>query len=216
MFLRALNICDPEFLDDELKYIFEVGYKNHFKKHDIERCLSLAKGTFYSVNNHSLSLNNIMCIPYHPSLENIKFPLKLLNLHLTFSFPYTIGKTLIRNSPTTREGAVYKIECGCGKFYIGQTGKTLDLRVSQHKYNVRIDDRKSAITNHTRTCHFPIKWSYAKELYKNSNFIERNLIETAIIQHTKNFNMNTSNGLYNLDNIFLHIFNKQYKPGDKL
>ena len=167
-------------------------------------------------NNHSLSLNNIMCIPYHPSLENIKFPLKLLNLHLTFSFPYTIGKTLIRNSPNTGEGAVYKIECGCGKFYIGQTGKTLDLRVSQHKYNVRIDDRKSAITNHTRTCHFPIKWSYAKELYKNSNFIERNLIETAIIQHTKNFNMNTSNGLYNLDNIFLHIFNKQYKPGDKL
>ena len=75
--------------------------------------------------------------------------------------------------------------------------------------------------NGKMTCSCVISYSTLSVIssYISLKFIERYSIETSIIQHTKNLNMNTSNGLYNLDNIFLHIFNKvnkQYKPGDKL
>ena len=89
--------------------------------------------------------------------------------------------------------------------------KHLKKRVSQHKYNVRSADTRSALYNHTVNCNFPISWSNAEALYRNSNFIERNVLESAYIYHTDDNNFNTSPGLYKLDQLVLHIIQKQYK-----
>ena len=32
MFLRALNICNPKYIDEEFSYIYNIGYKNNFKR----------------------------------------------------------------------------------------------------------------------------------------------------------------------------------------
>ena len=143
-------------------------------------------------------------------------PLKILGISTTFSYPNSIGKILICNSPKANNDIVYRIPCGCEKYYIGQSGKCLQKRISQHKYSVATDQHCNAINCHTRSCNFPIKWSEAEIIYKNRNYIERNLIETACIHHTISNNFNTSTGLFKIDPLFLHIFNKQYKIYDKL
>ena len=133
-------------------------------------------------------------------------------IHITNpEYTNTIGKTLIRNSPVYKEGIVYKVPCTCGKFYIGQSGKTLDTRLSQHEYNVARDDSSSALNLHTRQCHQPIRWNGAEEIYHRADYTERNIIETACIHYSKTNNINNHNGIYKLDDILLHIFKSQYK-----
>ena len=72
------------------------------------------------------------------------------------------------------------------------------------------------INTHTKTCNYPILWKNAKKLYHNTDFTERNIIETACILHTKDKNFNTSEGLYKLDPVVLHIFKHQYRLADIL
>ena len=215
MFLRALNICSPEYLDDEVKSIFNIGYRNDFSSHDIEHCFSMAKKTFYDEKTIS-ERENFIPLPYHPHFDNIVYPLKLLGFKTAFSFPFTIGRSLIQNSPRYEDGVVYRIPCGCNKMYIGQTGKTLEKRISQHKYNIARDDPSSAVNIHTKNCNFPINWKDSCKLFSSSNFTERNIIETACISHTKDTNFNSSFGLYKLDPIVLHIFYHQYRLKQRL
>ena len=123
---------------------------------------------------------------------------------------------LIRNSPLCNEGIVYKIPCGCGRFYIGQSGKSLDKRISQHKYSISRNDQRSAINIHTQTCNFPMKWSESIPIFFRKNFVERNIIESACIHHTKTVHMNSNFGLYKLDPVVLHVFKQQFKLKDIL
>lgn len=37
---------------------------------------------------------------------------------------------------------MYNIPCDCGAVYIGETGKTLDVRLKQHKNDVRLTQNK--------------------------------------------------------------------------
>ena len=210
MFLRALNICSPEYYNEEINNIYTIGINNNFKSSDIDNCLNLAKKSFYETNGKSKN-DNYISLPYHPSLENIVYPLKILGFTVSFSYPFTIGRTLIRNSPMHEVGSVYMIPCGCRKIYIGQSGKPLEKRISQHKQNVEKDDPKSAVNIHFKNCNVPIAWNNAKKIFSRPNFTERNIIETACISHTKNINFNTSPGIYKLDPIVLHIFKQQYK-----
>ena len=124
MFLRALNICSPEYLDDEIRNIFSIGYRHNFKTHEIEHCFCAARKTFYGEKN-TIDCEKFLSLPYHPHFEDVVYPLKLLGFRTAFSFPFTIGRTIIRNSPKHEEGIVYKIPCGCNKIYVGQTGKAL-------------------------------------------------------------------------------------------
>ena len=169
-----------------------------------------------SLLRRKIKKDNFLSLPFHPCFAEISHPLKLLGINVCFSFPNTIGKSLIRNSPICKEGIVYKIPCTCDKFYVGQSGKPLEKRLSQHRSNVAKDDPSSAVNLHTRICHQPIRWEGAKEVYKRSDYIERNIIETACIHFSKNNNINNHDGFYNLDALLLHIFKQQYKANDTL
>ena len=215
MFLRALNICSPEYYDEEINNIYSIGHANNFKTCEIDTCLNLAKKSFY-IKKDKPKNENYISFPYHPSLENIVYPFRLLGFNVSFSYPLTIGRTLIRNSPKHEDGAVYMIPCGCNKIYIGQSGKPLEKRIAQHQYNVARDDPSSAINSHSRNCNIPIDWKNTKKIFSRPNFTERNIIETACISHTKDINFNTSPGIYKLDPIVLHIFKQQYRLSEIL
>ena len=133
-----------------------------------------------------------LCLPYHPAFNDIIYPLKLLDFHVNFSYPNTIGKSLIRNSPKCERGIVYKIPCVCSRFYIGQTGKELGKRVDQHKSYVNNNMPNSALNIHHSICNNPIQWNRSSILYKSNNYIERNILESACIEFSKEVNINTS------------------------
>jgi hypothetical protein len=45
---------------------------------------------------------------------------------------------------------VYRIPCECGRVYIGQTGRSVDIRLKVHQWHIRLDHPdKSAVAEHS-------------------------------------------------------------------
>ena len=139
----------------------------------------------------------------------------LLNINTVFSYSSTIGRTLIRNRPKDENGVIYRFPCECGKYYIGETGKDIKKRVSQHQYCVRRDSQNSAINLHVNQCGSPILWKGTEIVYKQNSFHLRNILETAYINYSSLNNFNTSQGLFKLESLVSHIIAQQYKMKTK-
>ena len=104
-----------------------------------------------------------------------------------------------RNSliPDVEEGGVYSVPCReCNKVYFGETIKTLDTRISQHKYDISRYDRRNAIYRHSLETNHAIDWTNAKFLFnsKNKNILQ--MVESALISRCPNFNL--ASGFFNV------------------
>ena len=206
MFLRAYRVCSPEFFDDEVSYIFDIGSKLKYPKTFIELCLSKTKKIFYrnndNNNNNNKKMENILVLPFNEKLMKIKYLFKIINVDLVFSFKNTLKNILIKNSPTNNTSCLYKIPCNnCGSFYIGQTSKSLSIRIAQHKNYVRTAQENSAIFCHYQEYNHPVSWKDSSEILYISNFYTRNLLESILIKVTFDKNMNLSLGMYTTDKI---------------
>jgi predicted GIY-YIG superfamily endonuclease len=52
----------------------------------------------------------------------------------------TLSARLVKFKPKTdkiNKEIIYSIPCMCGKSYIGETGRTLDIRLNEHKNSIR-------------------------------------------------------------------------------
>ena len=135
---------------------------------------------------------------------------KCFGIKLVFRSGNTIKSTLIKNSPLTKSGCIYKIPCkGCDKFYIGQSGKSKDVRLKQHKYCVRTGNMSNALFVHINNFDHMIGWNEAKEIVFCNNVMKRNIIESSIIKEFSNNLLNISSGLYRLDDWLIKHVVKQ-------
>ena len=144
--------------------------------------------------------SNIIIVPYAISLLKLRFTLKnALNISLVFTFPDTLHKNLIKNntSNTVQSGGVYKIPCNtCQKAYYGETLKTLQFRLSQHKTDIQRHNTSNAIFIHIMENH-TINWNAAKFVYRSNRKNNNRLVESFFIMNYHNFN--TSPGFFDLD-----------------
>ena len=65
----------------------------------------------------------------------------------------TIGRILTRVKdpmpPEEKTVVIYKINCICGDFYVGETGRNLTTRIKEHKAACRLTAfDKSAVARH--------------------------------------------------------------------
>ena len=120
---------------------------------------------------------NCLVSPYHKNFVKLPYLLKqYLNINLIFRNSGLIKQKLINNKPINLDGCVYKIPCGiCNKYYIGQTGKSLEKRISQHKYCIRSADGNNALFNHVDQCNHAIDFDNSTIYKYVSNIAERNI-----------------------------------------
>ena len=212
MFLRALRVCSPEFFDEEIAIIKSIGEKLCYPDHFLERCHDFAKKTFYNQESKPKTCyKNILCLPYHENFSHLVAILKRIDITVVFKFAKTIRNVLIKNSPEDSNNIIYSIHCNsCRIPYIGQTTKGIDQRINQHKQNVRRGMLNSGIFMHLNNSNFQhsMNWHEPKVLLKCNDYYARNITESALIQITKNNNMNMSSGLFSLDPINLDLMEK--------
>ena len=201
MFLRALNVCSPEYFDTEIDFIREIGNNLKYPKHFIEKAYRNARKTFYKNDVETPFIKeNLLVLPHHKELNNVKHILKNFNINIIFKNTNTIKNILIKNSPSLNPGIVYSIPCKmCNKNYIGQTSKPLQKRISQHKYSIRTGQESSALFLHLRDYNHCIDFENAGIITRCSDTMGRNIIESSIIQHKFNELINKNLGLYRLD-----------------
>ena len=84
-----------------------------------------------------------------------------------------------RDEPNNRQGAVYKIKCSdCQASYIGETGRNLNTRLTEHKRATRNADANNHIAVHHQLTNHNIDWDSAQCLTYSTNYFQRLTLES--------------------------------------
>jgi hypothetical protein len=214
MFYRALSIVSPQYLNDEIKFIYQIGYNHKYNKSFLDRCLSLAQRSFYGGNKPKIDRqdkhSDTVILPFHNNFLIFPRLFKYLKINLVFNYKQTIRQLLIKHSPLIQMGGIYRIDCvDCDRFYIGQTGRDIKKRVKEHAYAVRMGNNANAIFLHMSSKNHRMNVQGARVIKMCNTYVNRNVIESCMIDFTWDKNVNISNGLFGIDKIACHLFDKQ-------
>ena len=84
-----------------------------------------------------------------------------------------------RHESRNRQGAVYKINCSdCHASYIGETGRNLTTRLTEHKRATRKGDVNNHIAEHHRLTNHTIDWDSAQCLIYSTNYFQQLTLES--------------------------------------
>ena len=148
---RAQLVCDStDSLTDESKYLDNVFSKNNYNPDFVKR-------NVYK-NNEPNTTNakpvTTATIPYiKGTSETIARILQPYDIRVAHK-PITTLRQLLTNvkdkdEPNDRQGAVCKIKCcDCQASYIGETGRNLKIRLTEHKRATKNGDVNNHIAEH--------------------------------------------------------------------
>ena len=194
LFLRALRICSPEYLDDEFNHVIEAFKRLHYP----EGMLLRLKRTAIAIKERGprepqRETRPIIVVPHSPLTEQLEAH---LGQHLRIATPSQtkIGEMVktARARHTPEDSVVYKIPCGddsCEEAYYGQTCRGLKKRLSEHIRAFKNGDDNSAFLRHAYRTDHPPGWTKAQIIHKGiSSKKKRLFLESAVIRSCKNFN----------------------------
>ena len=95
-----------------------------------------------------------------------------------------------------KTGIVYSIPCGeCNVKYIGETGRSLKTRRSEHISAVKhLNTKKSALAEHANNTGHSIDWSATSVVATEQKLQQRKWLEACVIAKGKNILFNRDNG----------------------
>ena len=95
----------------------------------------------------------------------------------------------------SKKEVVYEIPCqDCDSVYIGETGRSLERRITEHKYAVKTGDGKNGVAVHAWDEEHRMDWEGAKSLEYKPNYWKRRVLEAIWIKKTS-INSNLDCGL---------------------
>ena len=105
-------------------------------------------------------------------------------------------------------GVVYKVSCNdCEASYVGETGRSLGTRMSEHRHE------NSAVQTHANTTGHEIRPDKAKILDKESNWYTRGVREAIHIKVHRS-SLNRDVGRYQLPTVYSSLLGQLSPPGD--
>ena len=203
-FLRALRICSPEHLDDEIDFIYNSLLKLAYPRDVLNKALSKAKYTYFRPDSHSGITENVkfLSIPFVPLLNCVSNHrlAKRHNTKLVFTYPNSVKSNLIHNRRIKKDCGVYKIPCNdCDKFYLGETGRTFETRLKEHKKAVRYFDVNNALAHHCLSSGHSINFQNSEMVSRCSDFRLRRVVESSFIKVNQTNVLNLNSGFHQPD-----------------
>ena len=91
------------------------------------------------------------------------------DLKLVFKSQRTLRSLLsnVKNKTPAEKvkGVVYRVNCSCGSTYMGETGRTLELRPKEHQRAVKSRQTSNGIAVHANSTQHSIQWDSAEISY---------------------------------------------------
>ena len=89
-----------------------------------------------------------------------------------------------------KKGVVYEVPCAdCDYVYVGETGRSLEMRLKEHKYTVKNNDTNNGVTIHAWDNDQHVNWDAAKVVAVEHHFTMRKVLESLHVREK----MNSSN-----------------------
>ena len=154
-------VCNsPDSLQDETDYLNNVFSKNNYNT-DFVR-LNTNSNTDSNTQTNSGPVTTAT-IPYiRGTSETIARILQPYSIRVAHKPITTLWRLLTNVKPEDRQGAVYKIKCcNCQASYIGETGRNLSMRLTEHKRATRNGDVNNHIAEHHLQTKHRIDWDSA-------------------------------------------------------
>jgi len=116
-----------------------------------------------------------------------------------------------KDAPGLRTPGIYRILCECGKVYIGQSGRSIQLHIKDHERHVRlVQPDKSAVAEHSFNHD---RLQYTKLLSSKTGYMDRLIGEaTEIEMHPDNINRDGGFNLSRSWKPLLHKFRERRHP----
>ena len=145
-----------------------------------------------------------MTIPYtSETISQILHPYNIGTAHKPTTMLWLLLTNVKdRDKPNNRQGAVYKIKSSdCQASYIGETGRNLNTRLTEHKRATRNSDANNHIAVHHQVTNHNINWDSAHCLNYSTNYFQW-LTLALLLWHT------------NLECLLIDVNNYWYLTGD--
>lgn len=189
---RARSVCsDERDLEEELKSITNTLKLNGYA----EQALSKARDNRGTQTNQNTDQQDNVCTTVIPYVRGLSEKIRRIgndyNVRTAIRTTNTIRSMLTKTKPDNEnqrtKNCIYKVPCECGKSYIGETGRPLQVRIKEHKKLVRLGETdKSRIAQHAWEEEHRIEWEHTTILDREDNHTKRKLKEAAHMAITPN------------------------------
>ena len=152
-----------------------IFLKNNYNEDFIQRNTHRPTTTTTEANDNATPTTTATIPRIKGISENISRILQPFNIRVAHK-PITTLRQLLtnikdRDEPRNRQGAVCKINCSdCHASYIGETGRNLTTRLTEHKRATRKGDVNNHIAEHHRRTNHTIDWDSAQCLTYSTNY----------------------------------------------
>ena len=195
---RARRLCDPEYLNDELKNVKEVFKENGYTEREIDEAMKERQQIDVEERTEEATRGVVVI----QNVPNITPQFNKIAREHKFKVANKSGtrvKDLTTKAKTPlgdkNSNIVYNIPCGCNKYsYTGETHRKWETRRKEHHNKVRltIQDIESGniesattrmntndggLAKHTSTCTEEIKWENAKIVGREERWTQRKFLE---------------------------------------
>lgn len=129
-------------------------------------------------------------LPYVQGLsERIQTACRKIGVRTIFRSHGTLRQLLMNTKTNTLElkkkDIVYRIPCrDCEVVYIRETGRSLQKRITEHKYAVKMNNQKNRIAVHAWDSDHRPDWDAADIVEKEPHYLKRRVLEAICIQKT--------------------------------
>ena len=212
---RAKIVCkNQEDLNKELKYIEKTMQLNDFPSNIVRRTIkeSLKPNEKEKVQDDDEKMIK-MYLPYEKGIsEKIAAKSKHYNVKLVNTKGKTLGNALKVKPNDNVEiqdmsGVVYKVNCkDCDKYYIGETGRTIETRMMEHRQGANGEKEKvSGLSQHLRQTNHEAEFDDVKVLFREKNFRMRKFKEALAIKEHKANLVNKKEEIKLLSNVWENL-----------
>ena len=146
---RAKALCDQDSLAQELEFLTTIFKENRYSHQQIRRTMKPATRTAKSKDKPT----STAYIPYTQTIYGqLSRMLAKHNIKSIALPPKKISSYLspVKDALGLRTLGIYRIPCECGKVNIGQSGRSIHLRIKEHDRHIRLaQPDKSAVGEHS-------------------------------------------------------------------
>ena len=187
---RAEKVCHATKLTGELNHLKQVFRANGYPTRTVNCNLSIHPSPNHpptQTEEQEMTDPKSLHLPYVKGVsERLERKCRKLGIRTTFKSKGTLREALVRTKEPQPEwkkkGVIYQVPCGdCDSVYIGETGRTLEKRISEHKAAVKRHDEKNGIAVHAWDNQHKVDWQEAKVLQTETNYSKRRTMEAVHI-----------------------------------